>query len=236
MNPTDLIKYIDYTSLNFNDDENKIEQFTQDALEFDIAPASVCVYAEYATKLVSNLSKSNVKSCVVACGFPTGKMTKAQKISEITNLVAIGVDEIDIVLPYDAQRNPHRYQIEISEIKALMPETSLKVIIESGSLTMKEIENACDISLVGGADFIKTSTGKNGIGATEDAVRVISNKIKEHYIRTNKYVGVKVSGGIRTVEQAKLFKDIVKNVLGEDWMNPLYFRIGASSLIKNIFS
>jgi deoxyribose-phosphate aldolase len=101
---------------------------------------------------------------------------------------------------------------------------------------MKEIEIACDISLVGGADFIKTSTGKNGIGATEDAVRVISNKIKEHYIRTNKYVGVKVSGGIRTVEQAKLFKGIVKNVLGEDWMNPLYFRIGASSLIKNIFS
>jgi deoxyribose-phosphate aldolase len=236
MKPTDLIRYIDYTSLNFNDNELVVDQFIQNALNFEHKPAAICLYSSYAVKLVSRLSLSQIKYCVVACGFPTGKMSIEQKFTEIRELVSLGVQEIDIVLPYDAQLNQEFYLKEIIDIKKLMPKSVLKVIIESGSLTNDEINIACDICLAGGVDFIKTSTGKNGEGATEEAVLLIAKKLREHFQLTQKRVGIKVSGGIRTVEQAYSYVTIIKNVLGDEWLDPSLFRIGASSLITNIYT
>ena len=150
-----------------------------------------------------------------------------------------GADEIDIVmnLGYFMEENYEEIAEEIQEIKDSCRESKLKVILETGALTTPEyIQKAAILALYSGADFIKTSTGKGYPGATPEAVYTMCQVIKKYHSITGKRIGIKVSGGVRTAEDAVSYYTIIKEVLGNDWLNKELFRIGASSLLNDLES
>jgi len=146
-------------------------------------------------------------------------------------------DEVEIVMPigkFLAEKFDEIRQ-EIQQIKVFMKDKQLKVILESGIIQdLKKIKQASFLCLDAGADFIKTSTGKNGPGASPEAVFVMCESIKEYYRRTGNVRGIKPAGGVSEVETARVYYLIVKKLLGDEWLNPERFRIGASRLANNI--
>ena len=148
-----------------------------------------------------------------------------------------GADEIDVVmnLGYFMEENYEELTEEIQEIKDSCREGKLKVILETGALlTPENIQKAAILALYSGADFIKTSTGKGYPGATPEAVYTMCKVLKKYHSITGKQIGIKVSGGVRTAEDAVKYYTIVKEVLGSEWLNKDLFRIGASSLVEDI--
>ena len=150
-----------------------------------------------------------------------------------------GADELDIVM------NVGNYILgnfedmcdEINEIKEICGDAKLKVIVETGALkSFNDIRKASILSIYAGADFIKTSTGKIAVGATPEAFYTMCNAVKDYYEETGTKIGVKAAGGIRTAADAVKYYTIVKEVLGEEWLNKELFRIGAASLANNLIS
>ena len=138
-------------------------------------------------------------------------------------------------LGYFMEENYEELSDEIAEIKESCRNASLKVILETGALTTAEnIRKATILALYSGADFIKTSTGKGYPGATPEAVYTICKTIKQYFELTNQRIGIKISGGIRTAEDAVKYYTLVKEILGKEWLNKELFRIGASNLVSDI--
>ena len=159
------------------------------------------------------------------------------KIAETAMAVMQGADEIDVVmnLGYFLEENYDELSEEIQEIKESCRDAKLKVILETGALqTPESIQKAAVLAVYSGADFIKTSTGKGYPGATPEAVYTMCQVLKKYHSITGKRVGIKVAGGVRTAEEAVRYYTIVKEVLGNDWLNKDLFRIGASSLVEDI--
>ena len=183
------------------------------------------------------LTAQEVKIASVAAGFPSSQTFIEVKIAETAMAVMTGADEIDVVmnLGYFMEDNYEELTEEIQEIKESCRESKLKVILETGVLvTPENIRKAAILALYSGADFIKTSTGKGYPGATPEAVYTMCKVIKKYHSITGKQIGIKVSGGVRTAEDAVKYYTIVKEVLGNDWLNKELFRIGASSLVEDI--
>lgn len=245
-NRPDVLKFlyscIDLTSLNTEDSKESIRKFVETVNDFDGSRsdmnnvAAICVYPNF-VQTAREVLTADVGIASVAAGFPSSQTFIEVKIAEVSLAVANGADEIDIVLNAGdfLDGNYEDLSVEIEEIKDACRDARLKVILETGLLkTAENIKKASILSIYSGADFLKTSTGKVYQGATPEAAYVICQTIREYYSLHNRKTGVKVSGGIRTVEDALKYYAIVKETLGKEWLTPELFRIGASSLSQNI--
>ena len=246
---TDVLKKIfsciDLTSLNTTDSAESITGLVQKvnnfAGEFPGVPdvAAVCVYPVFAPVLKSVLKRKEVKRAVVTAGFPSSQTFTDVKKLETRRAVEFGVDEIDIVLSVGEflEGNYDFVYEEIVAIKDVMQDVHLKVILETGALkTAEEIWMASHLCMESGVDFIKTSTGKIQPAATPEAFYVMARAIKDFYRKTGKRTGIKAAGGISSANQVLQYYNIVKNVLGDEWLNNKLFRIGASRLANNLLS
>lgn len=245
-NTPDVLKFlyscIDLTSLNTEDSKESIWKFVEAVNDFDGSKsdmdnvAAICVYPNF-VQTVKDALTADVRVASVAAGFPSSQTFSEVKIAEVSLSVADGADEIDVVLNVGdfLEGNYEDLSVEIEEIKDACRDAKLKVILETGLLkTAENIKTASILSIYSGADFLKTSTGKAYPGASPEAAYVICQTIREYYQLHNKKIGVKVSGGIRTVEDALKYYTIVRETLGKEWLTPELFRIGASSLSQNI--
>jgi len=239
-----LYSCIDLTSLNTEDSRESIWRFTEAVNDFEGSKsdvpnvAAICVYPNFVSTVKEALT-SDVQIAATAGGFPASQTFIEVKIAEVSLAVSEGADEIDIVLNVGAfiEENWEELCREIEEIKDACRGAHLKVILETGLLkTAANIQKATILSMYSGADFIKTSTGKVYPGANPEAVYVICQTIKEYYRIHRKKIGIKVSGGVRTAEDAIKYYTLVKEILGEEWLTPQYFRIGASSLATDLLN
>ena len=235
--------FIDLTSLTSIDTKESIWKLVDKVNDFEgTRPdvpnvAAICTYPLFIETVKQALTAEGVKIAAVAGGFPSSQTFMEIKIAETAMAVMQGADEIDVVmnLGYFLEENYEEIAEEIQEIKESCREAKLKVILETGALIAPEyIQKASILSLYSGADFIKTSTGKGYPGATSEAVYTMCQTIKRYHSITGKQIGIKVAGGIRTAEEAVRYYTIVKEVLGNDWLNKDLFRIGASSLLNDL--
>lgn len=236
---------IDLTSLNANDSRESIWKFVEKVNTFDdnrpdtANVAAICVYPNFVSAVSEALTTENTKIAAVSGGFPSSQTFIEVKVAETALAIADGADEIDIVinLGYYFDSDYQALCEEILELKDVCKDKTLKVILETGMLkTAQHIKNASILSIYSGADFIKSSTGKNSEGATLEAIYVMCETIKEYYTLHNKKIGIKVSGGVRTTEEAIKYYCIVKETLGDEWLTPDLFRIGASSLADDLLN
>lgn len=234
---------IDLTSLTSLDTRDSIWRMVEQVNDYEgTRPdvpnvAAICVYPLFVDTVKQALTAQDVKIASVAGGFPASQTFVEVKIAETAMAVMQGADEIDVVLNlgYFMEENFEDLSEEIQEIKESCRGTHLKVILETGALgSMANVQKAAILAIYSGADFIKTSTGKEYPGATPEAVYTMCQVVKTYHSITNRKIGIKVSGGVRTAEDAVKYYTIVKEVLGEEWLNKDYFRIGASSLVGDI--
>lgn len=226
----DMLSFIDLTALDGTDTRERISQLCRKAIEYKTA--AVCVYPFYARQVHDALRGSGIKTACVAGGFPASQLPLEVKLFEVRRTLEDGADEIDMVISQGAflEGDYDRVGKEIRAIKEICGERHLKVILETGNLQSPDnIEKASCIAIENGADFIKTSTGKTSVSATLEAFYVML-KVISRYAAQGKVVGIKPAGGISTVEAAVPYYKLVRNVLGEKWMNPERFRVGASRL------
>lgn len=234
---------IDLTSLTSLDTKESIWKMVDQVNDFEgTRPdvpnvAAICTYPLFVETVKQALTAQDVKIASVAAGFPSSQTFAEVKIAETAMAVMEGADEIDVVmnLGYFMEENYEELTEELEEIKESCREAHLKVILETGALaTTAHIQKAAILAVYSGADFIKTSTGKGYPGATPEAVYTMCQVVKTYHSIANKKVGIKVSGGVRTAEEAVMYYTIVKETLGEEWLNKDLFRIGASSLVGDI--
>lgn len=240
-----LFNSIDLTTLRSTDSQSSVARFTENVNNFEeLFPslpnvAAICVYPNFASVVRTVLEVTGVKIACVSGAFPSSQSFEEVKIAETSLAVANGADEIDIVLNlgYFFDHDYESVCDEISEQKEACRDALLKVILETGALrTAANIKKASILSMYSGADFIKTSTGKEYPAASLEAAYVMALCIKEYYQKTGTKVGFKAAGGIRTTEEAVKYYTIIKEVLGEEWLNNSLFRIGASSLANAILT
>ena len=201
--------------------------------------AAVCVYPLFVDTVKQALTAQDVKIASVVGGFPSSQTFTEIKVAETAMAVMAGADEVDVVmnLGYFLEEDYETLTDELSEVKDSCRDVKLKVILETGALAFAEnIRKATILALYSGADFVKTSTGKEYPGASPEAVYVMCKVLKEYVKISGRKVGIKVSGGVKTAEDAVRYYTIVKEVLGEEWINKDLFRIGASSLVSDIES
>lgn len=237
---------IDLTTLNCTDTVAHIKAFTERVNDFEndypSLPnvAAICVYPNMVRTVNENLKDNQVSIATVAGGFPCSMSFIEVKVKEARMAVDYGANEIDVVLPLWAflDGNDMICREEIITIKeAVGEEVRLKVILETGALAEPEkIRHASFLAMESGADFIKTSTGKMNPAATPEAAFEMCLAIHDFYRETGQRVGFKPAGGISSTEDAILYLTIVQQVLGEKWMGPSLFRIGASRLANNLLS
>lgn len=238
----ELFSYIDLTTLNATDNVHTINELVDFALESEnqgMQIAAICVFPNFGAHVMNRLEQSAIHTAVVAGAFPHGQSFLELKAHEVRFAAEIGVNDIDIVLNrglfFAGDLDGVRHEIEVLRENA--GRSQLKVILETGELKADEyIRKASQIAIAGGADFIKTSTGKCDVGATDGAVRIMCQEIKREFEKSGRKIGLKPSGGIRTFDDAALYRDIVLAELGEEWLTPKLFRIGASSLAKDLIN
>lgn len=240
-----LFNCIDLTTLRTTDSPRSVADFTERVNAFDEEHpemknvAAICVYPNFAQVVRAVLEVSSVDIACVAGGFPSSQTFPEVKVAEVALAVEGGADEIDIVLNVGDFLDGDYESVcdEISEIKHSCRDARLKVILESGALgTAQKIRDAAILSMYSGADFIKTSTGKEYPGADLRAAYVMCCCIKEYYEKNGRMVGFKPAGGVRTPEEAVSYYCIVRDVLGEKWLTNEFFRIGASGLANNLLT
>ena len=240
-----LFNTIDLTTLKSTDSPQSVAAFTERVNAFDEEypelknVAAICVYPNFAQVVRTVLDVSDVEVACVSGGFPSSQTFIEVKVAETALAVDGGADEIDIVLNVGNFLDGDYEEVcdEISELKEACRDARLKVILETGALkTAANIKAASVLSLYSGADFLKTSTGKEYEGASLHAAYVMCQAIKEYYEATGRMVGFKAAGGVSTTADAVKYYTIVKEVLGEEWLTNEYFRLGASRLANNLLS
>ena len=240
-----LFNCIDLTTLNTTDSDESVMRFTEKVNQFDNEfpdlknVAAICVYPNFAQVVKDTLEVEGVNIACVSGGFPSSQTFTEIKIAETAMAVADGADEIDIVIPVGAFLNGDYETMceEIMELKEICKEHHLKVILETGALkTASNIKKASILSMYSGADFIKTSTGKQQPAATPEAAYVMCQAIKEYHEQTGNKIGFKPAGGINSVNDALIYYTIVKEILGEEWLSNKLFRLGTSRLANLLLS
>lgn len=240
-----LFGCIDLTTLKATDSQQSVAAFTERVNDFENEHgdlpnvAAICVYPNFAQVVRTVLEVSGVNVACVAGGFPSSQTFPEVKVAETALAVEGGADEIDVVINLGDFLDGDWEQVadDLDEIKHSCRERSLKVILETGALkTARNIRDASVIAMYSGADFIKTSTGKEYPGASLEAAYVMALAIKEYAEKTGRMVGLKVAGGVTTADEAVAYYTIVKEVLGEKWLSSEYFRIGASRLANNLLT
>jgi deoxyribose-phosphate aldolase len=234
------IACMDLTTLEGKDSPGKVRSICARAIS--PAPgvrsvAAVCVYPTLVPDCVRALAGSSVLVASVATAFPSGLSPLDVKLRETREAVAVGADEIDMVIDRGAFLAGRESEVfdEIVAVKEACGKATLKVILEVGELgSYIAIRRASDIAIEAGADFIKTSTGKIGISTTPGIALLMSEAIRDHHRSTGRVVGLKLAGGIRTTKSALGYLSLVKETLGDAWLHPTRFRIGASSLLDDL--
>jgi deoxyribose-phosphate aldolase len=239
-----ILGLIDLTTLEATDHEKRIVELCKKAKGFKdtesgiSSVAAVCVYPNFVRTAKNELKNSSIKTASVAGGFPSGQTSLHIKLEEVKYAISQGAEEIDMVISrgHFLEKDYKYVTEEIKEIKALCGSVHLKVILECGELeTIENIRKACELAIEAGADFIKTSTGKIKPAATEEAVLIMADTVKEVYTKTGNRIGIKAAGGISTAEQALNYYWIIKEILGDDWLNSSCFRFGASRLADDVY-
>jgi deoxyribose-phosphate aldolase len=238
-----VFSFMDLTSLNTTDYPAQIKQFAGKVGTFKkVFPemenvAAVCVFPNFVQPALEGLKKCGVKLAVVSASFPTSQTFLEVKARETEIAVRNGADEIDIVIPVGTFLSKDYDGVieEITTLRQTAGDATLKVILETGLLNDPElIYRASVIAMDAGADFIKTSTGKSPVSATPEAAWIMCRAIQDYYNETGIMIGFKPAGGIATPDEAILYYNIVSNILGEKWLCPERFRIGASRLANGI--
>lgn len=240
-----LFHCIDLTTLKCTDSEQSVMKFTEKVNEFDDKypdldnVAAICVYPNMAEIVNDTLEADHVNIACVSGGFPSSQTFTEVKVAETAMALHAGADEIDIVIPVGKflEGDYEGMCDEIEELKEVCGDKHLKVILETGALkTASNIKKASILSMYSGADFIKTSTGKENPAATPEAAYVMCNAIKEYHRETGRKIGFKPAGGINTVKDALTYYTIVKEVLGKEWLNNQLLRLGTSRLANLLLS
>ena len=234
---------IDLTTLEGSDTPGKVRHLCAKAVVPDPARpeipsvAAICVYPALVPVAADALKGTGVAVASVATGFPSGQTSLQVKVEETREAVAAGASEIDMVISREAYLagDDARVTREIEAVKEACGDAHLKVILETAELpTYAHIRHASELAIHAGADVIKTSTGKAATGATPGVVLVMLETVRDHYLKTGKVVGVKAAGGVSTTKAALHMLVLVKETLGDDWLTPERFRIGASSLLNGL--
>lgn len=236
------LESLDLTSLNDDDTVDTIDRLCIRALDgrFGVRPAAVCVYPRFGARAVERLTGSGVRVAVVV-NFPSGDGSMESVDAEVTQAIVDGVDEIDLVFPYRAflEGRLDEAMNMVRSVEMLCHERNdplpLKVILETGALEDRSmIQGAAMAAIMAGADFLKTSTGKIPTGATPEAVEALLEVISQANERGLGPIGLKVSGGVRTVADAALYLGLADRMMGEGVVGPQLFRFGASGLYDDI--
>jgi deoxyribose-phosphate aldolase len=237
------LSMIDLTTLEGKDSDGKVRRLCAKALCPDPADptlpqcAAVCVYPPF-VRLAKELTRgSGVRVASVATAFPSGQAPLVTRLAEVVAAVADGADEIDMVIDRGAFLSGHFAEVadEIEQVKLACGDAHLKVILETGELeTLDNVRHASLLAMRHGADFIKTSTGKIAPAATPAVILVMLEAIRDYVEETGRMVGMKPAGGIRDAKAALTTLVIVKETLGDAWLTPEWFRLGASSLANDL--
>lgn len=229
------LRSLDLTDLNDNCTDQAIDALCKKALDPRGPVAAVCVWPQFVKRAQGNLKGSPVRIATVV-NFPTGGEDVSRVTDDTQEALSDGANEIDLVLPYNAVR---RGDLAIARemVEAVRDLVDggrlLKVILETGELKDAAlIDTASRLSIEAGTDFIKTSTGKTPVSATPEAAEIMLNAIKA----SGRDVGLKPSGGIRTVADAKVYLDLADRIMGQGWATPQTFRIGASSVYDTLIA
>jgi deoxyribose-phosphate aldolase len=237
------ISMLDLTTLEGKDSEGKVRQLCRKAIrpqpDDPSVPhvAAVCVYPNLVAVAKKSLAGSGVKVASVASGFPAGLVPLAAKLDDTRLAVEAGADEIDMVIDRGAflSGDYEKVASEIVAIKDAAGDAHLKVILETGELeTYDNVRKASRLAMTYGADFIKTSTGKINPASTPGVVLVMLEAIRDFYLETGRRIGMKPAGGIKTSKQALHLLVLVKETLGDAWLTPDLFRIGASTVTNDL--
>lgn len=241
----EIYSCLDLTTLKCTDNAESVLAFTEKVNALDETHpdlknvAAICVYPNFAGIVSQSLEVEGVEIACVSGGFPSSQTFPEVKIAETALALKEGATEIDIVMSVGKFLSGDYEGVcdEIQELKDLCGDKSLKVILETGALKSAEnIKKASILSMYSGADFIKTSTGKEAPGATPEAAFVMCKAIKEYYAKSGRKVGFKAAGGITNIEDALLYYNIVEDVLGKEWLNSKLFRIGTSRLAGTLLN
>lgn len=240
-----LMGSVELTSLHTTDSEESILAMTERVNDFDSAypelphVATICVYPCFANIVAQSLEVDGVEVAVVSGAFPSSQTFMEVKTIETALAIKDGATNVDIVMPMGKFLSGDYEGLcdDINELKQTCGEVPMKVILETGDLkTASNIKKAAILSMYAGADYIKTSTGKEKVSATPEAAYVICQAIKEYYDETGIQIGFKPAGGINTVMDAIIYYTIVKEVLGKKWLTNYYFRLGTSRLANLLLS
>lgn len=240
-----LMGSVELTSLHTTDSEESILAMTERVNDFDSAypelphVATICVYPCFANIVAQSLEVDGVEVAVVSGAFPSSQTFMEVKTIETALAIKDGATNVDIVMPVGKFLSGDYEGLcdDINELKQTCGEVPMKVILETGDLkTASNIKKAAILSMYAGADYIKTSTGKEKVSATPEAAYVICQAIKEYYDETGIQIGFKPAGGINTVMDAIIYYTIVKEVLGKKWLTNYYFRLGTSRLANLLLS
>ena len=240
-----LFNCLDLTTLKTEDSEESVLKFTERVNEFDNEypdlknVAAICVYPNFAKIVSQSLEVEAVNIACVSGGFPSSQTFTEVKVAETALALADGATEIDIVISVGKFLSGDYEGMcdEIEEIKSICGDHHLKTILETGALKSADnIWKASILAMYSGADFIKTSTGKQEPAATPEAAYVMCQAIKAYHEKTGRKVGFKPAGGVNSVNDALIYYTIVKEVLGKEWLNNTLFRIGTSRLANLLLS
>ena len=240
-----LMGSVELTSLHTTDSEESILAMTERVNDFDSAypelphVATICVYPCFANIVAQSLEVDGVEVAVVSGAFPSSQTFMEVKTIETALAIKDGATNVDIVMPVGKFLSGDYEGLcdDINELKQTCGEVPMKVILETGDLkTASNIKKAAILSMYAGADYIKTSTGKEKVSATPEAAYVMCQAIKEYYDETGIQIGFKPAGGINTVMDAIIYYTIVKEVLGKKWLTNYYFRLGTSRLANLLLS
>ena len=237
------LSMIDLTTLEGKDSPGKVKQLCYKAAhlhdQFAGLPtvAAVCVYPSMVSIARKALTGTGIKTAAVATAFPSGMTSLDVKLDEVRKVVNDGADEVDMVISRGHfLKGDYQYVYdEIAAVKEACGDAELKVILETGELqTLDKVRRASDLAMEAGADFIKTSTGKVTPAATPPVVLVMLEAIRDFYYRIGRKVGMKPAGGIGTAKQAVQYLVMLRETLGQEWLTPDLYRIGASSPANDI--
>ena len=237
------ITMIDLTTLEGQDTPGKVRALCAKAKRPDPADstvprvAAICVYPDLVPVAVEELRGSGVKVASVATAFPSGRASMPVKIQDTKDAVAAGADEIDMVIDRGAFLSGRYLEVfeEIVAIKEACGDAHLKVILETGELaTYDNVRRASWLGMLAGGDFIKTSTGKVAPAATLPVTMIMLEAVRDFRDLTGVQIGVKPAGGIRNSKDAIKYLVVVNETAGDDWLDPDWFRIGASSLLNDL--
>ncbi len=238
-----VLNMIDLTTLEGMDTPGKVKQLCykarhlHDAMEGLPTVAAVCVYPNFVALAKRELGRSEIKVASVATAFPSGNSSLELKLQDVKQALDEGADEIDMVISRGKfHAGDYEYVFdEIAAVKEACGLARLKTILETGELgSLDNVRRASDIAIAAGSDFIKTSTGKIQPAATMPVTLVMLEAIRDHYFRTGEMVGMKPAGGISKSKLALHYLVMVKETLGNEWLDNHWFRFGASSLANDV--